>query len=357
MAYDRDETEYTPTEDKRLFVRQHNHSIMSSKLHLQLAEITSLYDRLVSILPPDKWEDIDSLAPPLGKEVSQITYAIDRLTDSLREILDDQILKETVDVHNSRKADIFFNRILPHADELQALWLRSAAFGMPKLKINLAAVKDHTTKPETEVKETATEKADEWKTVWVETIDSFIRWAVERTDGYLDEGGDGLSEIVVPNETFDRAMKLINAKFFDPDVWYENLQRINPIVANPKKLPRDVRFRVSEIHSSLIIGNYLSSVILCRSVLEFCLAKQAPAHGISEKWSMEKLKGLGDLVNAYSAKYPAMEIDFRVVKRTGDDSVHAYVSAENVVSWPKVGVGHAFKSWDALRNVLQWLYA
>lgn len=254
-------------------------------------------------------------------------------------------MKEGIDLHNSKKATTYFNDILPRSDELFILWLKAS--GLDDIEINLDL--DLTAKKD--------KSENKWETVWVDTLDFLITWAVERTDQFLEQGGYGDSEIVVPNQTYDRAMRLINAKFFNPDVWYDNLQKINPILANPKKIPKDVRFRVREIHSSLIVGNYLSSVILCRSVLEYCLAKQATKHGINAMWPSGDLKGLGDLVNEYSERHPELQIDFRVVKRVGDNSVHAYLSESNVVSLPKVGVGHAFKSWDALRNVLQWLFA
>lgn len=326
---------------------------MSSNLHLQLAEISNLFDRLVSILPLGKWGEVKELKAPLKEEVSRISFSISRRIDALREIIDEKILKEDIDLHNSKKAKTYFNDILPRSDEFSSLWLKAS--GLDDIELNLDL--DLTAKKEKSQKGEVEKEENKWETVWIDTLDFLITWSVERTDGFLEEGGYGDSEIVVPNETYDRAMRLINAKFFNPDVWYDNLQKINPILANPKKIPKDVRFRVGEIHSSLIIGNYLSSVILCRSVLEYCLAKQATKHGINAMWPSGDLKGLGDLVNEYSDRYPEFEIDFRVVKRTGDNSVHSYLSASNVVSLPKVGVGHAFKSWDALRNVLQWLFA
>ena len=116
------------------------------------------------------------------------------------------------------------------------------------LSLDLTANKD---KPIKDHHEGEKEKT-QWETIWIDTIDSLISWAVERTDGFREEGGYNDSEIVVPNETYNRAMRLIQAKFFNPDVWYDNLQRINPVLANPKKIPRDVRFRISEITRSLV---------------------------------------------------------------------------------------------------------
>lgn len=256
----------------------------SSRLHIQLAEAVRLYDRLVAILPPDRWDRserlkvLSELSPPLRRELAQISYSLNRRIDALRELIDEQILKESVDLHNSWKAKRFFDEILPRTENLTDLWFCAANFNViTNIGTKIGTGFDPTepkTKDAQETKETASELESEdheaeSATVWIDTIDSLITWAVEGTEVFKEDGGAGDSEIVVTNEAFQRAMRLINAKFFNPDVWYDNLLRINPIIANPKKIPRDVRYRVGEIHSSLIIGNYLSSVILCRSVLEF----------------------------------------------------------------------------------------
>lgn len=262
---------------------------MSSHLHLQLARITSLYERLVSMLPPDRWGEVKQVSSALRETIKRDAYEITRMVDGIREMIDKRILVEDIDLHSSQKAKIFFDEILPRSDLLDSLWMEASGLA----ELNLDDLLDLTDQKEGPVKGDGQlrQEVAQWKTVWIDSIDSLISWAVERTDGFLEDGGYGDSEIVVPNETYNRAVRLIRAKFFEPDTWYENLQRINPVLANPKKLPRDVRFRVGEIHRSLIVGNYLSAVILCRSVLEYCLAKESKARTISAMWPSGKLTG------------------------------------------------------------------
>ncbi len=86
------------------------------------------------------------------------------------------------------------------------------------------------------------------------------------------------------------------------------------------------------------------------------MAQQGRKHGINVFRVSGELKKLGELVNEYSERFAEQEVDLRGIKRLGDDSVHVNVYQNNVISWPKVGFGHAFKSWDALRKLLEWLY-
>ena len=89
---------------------------MSSHLHLQLAEIASLYDRLVSIHPPEKWSKTKLLKPALRNEVNHCSFEISRRIDAIRELIDGQILMEDIDLHNSKKAKTFFELILPRTE-------------------------------------------------------------------------------------------------------------------------------------------------------------------------------------------------------------------------------------------------
>ena len=319
-------------------------AIDATKIQLHLAEIASIYNRLVGVIPPDRWKSASELPPEKKTIVRDCALALSNSIDVVRELLDESLLAAQIKISDTSQAKQFFNEIQQRRDDLSDLWLESIDIGPLSLE-NLG------------LSETVPKDEESHFTPYrITDVASLFRWCVERVDDYLEDGGTN-PDVIVENKVHDQALRLMDATFFQPDKWYGNLRQLSPLVLNTRKLPRVVQLRIRELHICLIVGTPSAAAILARSALEYVLLERASSYAIRSTESSGEFKRLGTLVNEYSDAAPELEFHMRSVKRIGDQAIHAYIGHNNVATIAACGIAEAFRSWAGLREVLQRVYA
>ena len=313
------------------------------KIQLHLAEIASIYARLIGVIPPDQWKGVAALSKPQRTIAGDCAFELCRRIHVVRELLDESLLAAQIKISDTSQAQLFFNEIQPRREDFSELWL--ASIGIDSVSLEDLGLDEITLV-----------KKPDFTPYHITDISSLFRWCVERVDDYLEDGGTN-PDIIVENRVHDQALRLMNATFFQPDKWYGNLRQLSPLVLNTKKLPLVVQLRVRELHICLIVGTPSAAAILARSTLEYVLLERAPSYAVRPMEASGELKRLGTLVNEFSEKLPELEIDMRSVKRIGDQAVHAYIGHRKVVTISACGLAEAFQSWTGLRDVLQRVYA
>ena len=319
-------------------------AIDATKIQLHLAQIASIYNRLVGVIPPDRWKSVAELPPEQKTIVGNYALALSNRIDVVRELLDESLLAAQIKISDTSQARQFFNEIQQKRDDLSDLWLESIGIG----PLSLEDLGLGETVPK--------EEEPHFTPYHITDAASLFRWCVERVDDYLEDGGTN-PDVIVENRVHDQALRIMDATFFQPDKWYGNLRQLSPLVLNTKKLPPVVQLRIRELYVCLIVGTPSAAAILARSTLEYVLLERASSYAVRSTESSGELKRLGTLVNEYSDAAPELEIDMRSVKRIGDQAVHAYIGHKNVVTIAACGIAEAFRSWAGLRDVLQRVYA
>lgn len=317
-----------------------------------LAEIAAIYQRITSIVPPERWPEVSELPDAQRTVVGELSFSLGRRIDAVKDMIDQRMLSEEMTISASSQARIFFSDVLPKREEISSLWLDS--IGLGSLSLDDLDLDMFITAPDSISQQKIVERPLCW---YVDNISDLVQWCVERVDDYLEDGGTN-PDIFVNNRIHKQTLTLIrHAQFFQPDKWYERLERIAPIVVPPKRLPRPVLQRLRELRTCIIVGNSAASTILARSILEYVLLDRAQEYSIRNTELGGDTKSLGVLVNEFSERLPDLEVAFRSIKKNGDRAVHANVGQKNVVSIYSCGIAEAYQSWAGLREVLQWLYA
>lgn len=312
-------------------------------MQLYLAEIAAIFSRVNKFLSPDHRARLSDLDDASRKAIADDAFDLTLRIDAVRDLLDEALLSAEVKLGNSAQARLYFDSIEPQREALSELWF--AAMGLKPLTLEELGFYEEPAEPKPEA-----------RLHYISTISALLHWCVVRSEHYREDGlGD--SDIILDNVIYDQTLNLLEASFFKPDHWYDRLRKIAPLVVNAQKLPRVIQERVRELHVTLIVGAPAACVVLARSTLEYALHERAPSHSVEGAEPGGEMKRLGKLIDAFADKRPDLELDCRTVKRIGDRAVHAHIGHKNVVTMYSVGLAEAFRSWVALKHVLQRLYA
>lgn len=188
---------------------------------------------------------------------------------------------------------------------------------------------------------------------------SAISWGLERWSNMLDE--DEQFEWLTRGFNIEGARDLVAMPWFQPDDWAQNLRLLDPVLVDrPASVMRDhIRYRLAEIYRAFTFGLWMSSIALCRSLVDFGLRQNAPRcqvsitrEGPSGKPEDKSLRQLGEEIAVF---LPAIAEPVEVVRDTGNRILHP--KKHDVISHPRVMRAEALECIRAARKVIERLYS
>lgn len=190
------------------------------------------------------------------------------------------------------------------------------------------------------------------------SLRSAISWGLERWVGQLDQ--EELDDWRERGFAIEKALDVVSESWFQPDRWLENMRLLRPLLVDHpvSNIRNHVRERLVEIYRAFTYGLWMSSIALCRSLLEYALKEKAAQlqvettyigpHGTREEKS---LKHLGEEI---STRLPLIEKHIERVRDTGNRILHP--KKRDVVALPKVRRDEALKCIESTRLAIERLY-
>ena len=159
----------------------------------------------------------------------------------------------------------------------------------------------------------------------------------------------------------DSALETVMLPWFDPDSWLGNMHLLRPVLLDrsPQQIPFHVRHRLTEIYRAFMFGLWMSSIALCRSLLEYSLKETAL------KWEIKRTrigyrgeqedKSMKELCDEFSTHFPALSASLEQVRSDGNRIMHAQKG--NVTEYPKILRKEALNCIRSMRQSLETIYA
>ncbi len=151
--------------------------------------------------------------------------------------------------------------------------------------------------------------------------------AMEKMEELVDDNphlADSFS-VAMANDVLES--KLID---FEPDEWLDNARELYPVRTSRKgaDIPIHAKYRIIEIYRSYVFGNWLSVLVLSRSVLEYVILdnlhkfKISPLNESTMHTGEQKPKKLSHLIEEVGEKLPAILESMEQIRRYGNEYIH-----------------------------------
>ena len=192
-----------------------------------------------------------------------------------------------------------------------------------------------------------------------QSVKEAIACGLERWHFMLDE--DELDELLSRGLDVVSAIETVELPWFEPDRWRENMLLLRPVLLDrpPQHVRDHVRYRLTEIYRAFTFGLWMSSVALCRSLLEYSLKDTAHKCGIErtkQGYRGEPVdKSMKELCEDFSSQFPQLATALEQVRNSGNRIMHA--SKHDIVAYPKVLREEALESIRSMRQSLETIYA
>jgi hypothetical protein len=185
-------------------------------------------------------------------------------------------------------------------------------------------------------------------------VKTTIRAALMYWDDTLDEDDERRDD----KFDFEGAWATIDAHYFQPDRWVSNGRELRPVLSAPdaKAIPEPVGQRLREIYLCFMLGNWLATVALIRSVLEYVILDNATRIGIDpvQPSDPHRTKGLRRLTRELANTRPDLEGPMAYIVKQGDFVMHPQ-HGQNVENYPIVRAA-ALRGIQCIRHVTEELY-
>ncbi|MDA8031115.1 MAG: hypothetical protein MPJ22_06280 [Pirellulales bacterium] len=263
----------------------------------KLAEIRRPVDKLRALVP--NWMDIDSLEEihSAEKKESALSLVVEICGNPKVNLA---ALESPISVKpEDQKNFVWYKNDYPSAHD-KAIYLLRRKFLTSWDGID--DVLEHTTTSGSE----ETIKAAFFKTA--DFVDQFLHGIDDEECQYLveEEGMDVSS-----------CKAIIEARYFQPDKWYENSQFFPVTVTTDlQKMPKGVRQRIAEIHRSFIFGNWMAVIALSRCLLEYAFTDKAL------DFKIPKHNGLADFIPDFSKRFRELEAGMKRIQKVGNHVMH-----------------------------------
>jgi hypothetical protein len=133
----------------------------------------------------------------------------------------------------------------------------------------------------------------------------------------------------------DLALEVLNSKLiaFEPDAWLDRIAELAPVrtAAERQALPSHIRLRLRELFQVYTFGCWFSALSAARATLEYALQDSAGRFGLqttSEGNQSDRTPSLYRLIELYATRIPGISDSMHRVRRLGNLSLHAEVSAD-----------------------------
>ncbi|MFT4805367.1 MAG: hypothetical protein ACJASF_002530 [Vicingaceae bacterium] len=151
--------------------------------------------------------------------------------------------------------------------------------------------------------------------------------------------------------------EIINGEWFDPDTWSRRQVNLRPILlpsGTTDRLRDHIRIRISEIYRTYIFGQFMASVALSRTLLEFVLNQNAMKLGISLINEKGWEKSLHQIINDLEEKYPDLYEHAEAIREHGNMVIHP--KKRSIVSFPRVLEKEALTCIEHVVEIVEWFY-
>ena len=149
--------------------------------------------------------------------------------------------------------------------------------------------------------------------------DTFVA-AIEKMDILVDDLPEQHEHFLV-----DSAWKILTSCLirFEPDQWLERTTQIRSVLTKRADLlPVQIRFRMVEVYRSYIFGNWLSVIVLARSVLEYSIMDNCSRLEIDPTLSKDSWKSLAVLIGDVIEHLPQLNQPMSYLRTKGNEAVH-----------------------------------
>jgi len=151
--------------------------------------------------------------------------------------------------------------------------------------------------------------------------------AMERMEQLIDDNPDLEDSFSVETATEILDSKLID---FQPDEWLDNAGELYPIRTSRKgaAIPIHAKHRIIEIYRSYVFGNWLSVLVLSRSVLEYVILdnlhkfKINPRYEFTIQTGEQRPKRLSHLIEEVGEKLPGIVASMEAIRDYGNEYIH-----------------------------------
>lgn len=299
-------------------------------LNSALTQSRQLYKRLVGITPNFSNSEINQLSNDrrIAYEViySQLMSTLEIIDDSLQESsLNEGIGNISNEGYKFYKSEIESNR-------------RS----LDEIIITLLDLHEY------DFEVSSNDQIKNQNPIWNILVSGYDYWSNDDRDEF-------------DSEEIRKTEKLLFSRFFIPDLWMKNLELVRPVLGDSVKnrLPGDIRELIKENFSSFILGNYLSSIALSGSVLEYVLIDRASSFEIDQFSDDPKFpnryKKLGKLISEYSEKLPQINIQLETIVESRNRTIHPK-HKQKLFLKPEALQKTALNSLMALKETVEKLY-
>ncbi|OFZ66059.1 MAG: hypothetical protein A2V79_10640 [Betaproteobacteria bacterium RBG_16_56_24] len=191
------------------------------------------------------------------------------------------------------------------------------------------------------------------------SVQEAVAWGLERWRDMLDD--EELEDWKSRGFAIESAIETIELPWFEPDRWLENMRLLRPVLLDrpPQHVRDHVRHRLTEIYRAFTFGLWMSSIALCRSLLEYSLKETAQQCGI-EKTKIgyrgePEDKSMNELCDEFSTRFPSLSGELDRVRDAGNRIMHA--KKHDVIAFPKVLREEALGCIRSMRYSLETIYA
>lgn len=191
------------------------------------------------------------------------------------------------------------------------------------------------------------------------SVQDAVALGLQRWRDMLDD--EELEDLESRGFAIESAIKTIELPWFEPDIWLENMSLLRPVLMD--KPPLHVRnnhvlHRLNEIYRAFTYGLWMSSIALCRSLLEYSLKERAQQCGIEKKKlgnsGKAVYKTMNELCDEFSARFPSLSGELDKVRGAGNRIMH--VNQHDVIAFPKVLRSEALDCIRSMRYSIETIY-
>jgi len=140
--------------------------------------------------------------------------------------------------------------------------------------------------------------------------------AIEKMDTLVEDWPEHHEHFLV-----DSAWEILTSRLirFEPDHWIERTRQLRSVLTRRADLlPVQIRLRLVEVYRSYVFGNWLSVIVLARSVLEYSILDNCSRLRIDPT----RRKTLKVLINEVAEQFPRLKRHMNYLRTKGNEAVH-----------------------------------
>ena len=176
---------------------------------------------------------------------------------------------------------------------------------------------------------------------------------IEKMDTLIEDWPEYREHFLV-----DSAREILTSPLlrFEPDQWIERTAQLRSVLTQRADLlPGQILLRLVEVYRSYIFGNWLSVIVLARSVLEYSILDNCSKLEIDPKRSNDNQKNLAELIDDVARHLPQLKQTMNYLRDKGNETVHPK-ETEDSKEWSDVRQEVAKKCVEYLIAIVEELY-